>query len=192
MSNSAKRSIRTFILNFHNHILRVSTAYRNGELFNAWEELRRKLIINGIPANEVAVITDYNTDKQKSDLYERVNSGEVRVVIGSTMKLGTGVNIQERLAVEHDLDCPFRPSDVEQRSGRILQQGNTLAEVEIIRYGIEQTLDAGMYAILERKQKFINDAMIGRCARTLEEINDDCALDFASFSAANSGNPKLR
>ena len=166
--------------------------YRNGELFNAWEELRRKLIINGIPANEVAVITDYNTDKQKSDLYERVNSGEVRVVIGSTMKLGTGVNIQERLAVEHDLDCPFRPSDVEQRSGRILRQGNALAEVEIIRYGIEQTLDAGMYAILERKQKFINDAMIGRCARTLEEINDDCALDFASFSAAISGNPKLR
>lgn len=166
--------------------------YRNGELFNAWEELKRKLITGGIPANEVAVIADFNTDKQKSDLFEKVNSGDVRVVIGSTAKLGTGVNIQERLAVAHHIDSPFRPSDMEQREGRIIRQGNVLEEVEIIRYGIEQTLDAGMYAILERKQNFINDAMKGRCARTLQEINDDCALDFASFSAAISGNPKLR
>ncbi len=166
--------------------------YRNGELFNAWEELKRKLIAGGLPAGEVAVIADYNTDKQKSDLFEKVNAGEVRVVIGSTAKLGTGVNIQERLAVAHHIDCPFRPSDVEQRDGRIIRQGNILEEVEIIRYGIEQTLDAGMYAILERKQKFINDAMKGRCARTIQEINDDCALDYASFSAAISGNPKLK
>ena len=162
------------------------------ELFNAWQEIKRKLVANGIPADEIAVIGDYNTDKQKADLFERVNSGEVRVIIGSTMKLGTGVNIQERLAVEHDLDCPFRPADVEQRKGRIVRQGNILEEVEIIRYGIEQTLDAGMYAILERKQKFINDAMKGRSSRTVQEINDDCALDYASFSAAISGNPKLR
>ncbi|MFA6715847.1 MAG: DEAD/DEAH box helicase family protein, partial [Victivallaceae bacterium] len=170
--------------------------YRNScdgrELFNAWEELKRKLITAGIPAHEIAIIGDYNTDKQKADLYEKVNSGEILVVIGSTAKLGTGVNIQERLAVAHHLDCPFRPSDVEQRDGRIIRQGNILEEVEIIRYGIEQTLDAGMYAILERKQKFINDAMKGRCARTLQEINDDCALDYASFSAAISGNPKLK
>ncbi len=166
--------------------------YRNGEVFNAWDELKRKLILGGIPANEVALISDFNTDKQKSDLFEKVNSGEVRVVIGSTAKLGTGVNIQERLAVAHHIDCPFRPADVEQRDGRIIRQGNILEEVEIIRYGIEQTLDAGMYAILERKQKFINDAMKGRCARTVEEINEDCALDYASFSAAISGNPKLR
>ena len=166
--------------------------YRNGDLFNAWEELKRKLILGGIPVNEIALISDFNTDKQKSDLFEKINSGEVRVVIGSTAKLGTGVNIQERLAVAHHLDCPFRPSDMEQRDGRIIRQGNILEEVEIIRYGIEQTLDAGMYAILERKQKFINDAMKGRCARTLEEINEDCALDYASFSAAISGNPKLR
>lgn len=166
--------------------------YRNGEVFNAWEELRRKLILGGIPADEIAVIADYNTDKQKSDLFDRVNAGDVRVIIGSTMKLGTGVNVQERLAVAHHIDCPFRPSDVEQRDGRIVRQGNILEEVEIIRYGIEQTLDAGMYAILERKQKFINDAMIGRCSRTIEEINDDCALDYASFSAAISGNPKLK
>ena len=166
--------------------------YRNSEVFNAWEELRRKLMIGGIPAAEIAVIGDYNTDKQKSDLFDRVNAGDVRVIIGSTMKLGTGVNIQERLAVAHHIDCPFRPSDVEQRDGRIVRQGNILEEVEIIRYGIEQTLDAGMYAILERKQKFINDAMIGRCSRTIEEINDDCALDYASFSATISGNPKLK
>ena len=166
--------------------------YRNGEAFNAWEELKRKLILGGIPANEVAVISDFNTDKQKSDLFEKVNSGEVRVVIGSTAKLGTGVNIQERLAVAHHIDCPFLPAHMTQRDGRIIRQGNTIAEPEILRYGIEQTLDAGMYAILERKQKFINDAMKGRGARTLQEINDDCALDYASFSAAISGNPKLK
>ncbi len=162
------------------------------EFFNAWNELKRKLIDGGIPAEEVAVINDYHTDKQKSELFERVNSGEVRVIIGSTSKLGTGVNIQERLAVEHDIDCPYRPSDVAQRSGRIHRQGNKIESIEVIRYGIEQTLDSGMYAILERKQKFINDAMKGRCARTVKEINDDTALDFASFSAAISGNPKLR
>ena len=166
--------------------------YRNGNFFNAWEELKRKLILAGIPANEVAVIADFNTDKQKSDLFEKVNSGEVRVVIGSTMRLGTGVNIQERLAVAHHIDCPFLPAHMTQRDGRIIRQGNTIAEPEIIRYGMEQTLDASMYAILERKQKFINDAMKGRCARTIQEINDDCALDYASFSAAISGNPKLR
>lgn len=170
--------------------------YRNAvnkvELFNAWDEIKRKLIVGGIPANEIAVISDYNTDKQKSDLFEKVNSGEVRVVIGSTMRLGTGVNIQERLAVAHHIDCPFRPADMTQRDGRIVRQGNSIAEVEILRYGIEQTLDAGMYAILERKQKFINDAMKGRCARTIQEINDDAALDYASFSAAISGNSKLK
>ena len=125
---------------------------------NAWRN-SAQTYHGGIPANEVAVIADFNTDKQKSDLFEKVKSGEIRVVIGSTTKLGTGVNIQERLAVAHHIDCPFRPSDVEQRDGRIIRQGNVLEEVEIIRYGIEQTLDAGMYAILERKQKFINDAM---------------------------------
>ncbi len=166
--------------------------YRNGDTFNAWDELKRKLILGGIPAQEIAVISDFNTDKQKSDLFEKINSGDVRVVIGSTAKLGTGVNIQERLAVAHHLDCPFRPADIEQRDGRIIRQGNILEEVEIIRYGIEQTLDAGMYAILERKQKFINDAMKGRCARTLQEISDDSAVDYASFSAAISGNPKLK
>ena len=162
------------------------------ELFNAWDEIKRKLIIGGIPENEIAIISDYNTDKQKSDLFEKVNSGEVRVVIGSTMRLGTGVNIQERLAVAHHIDCPFRPADMIQRDGRIVRQGNCIAEVEILRYGMEQTLDAGMYAILERKQKFINDAMKGRCARTIQEINDDAALDYASFSAAISGNDKLK
>ena len=113
----------------------------------------------------------------------------VRVIMGSTQKLGTGVNMQELLAVEHDLDAPFRPSDAEQRTGRLVLQGNILTEVEVIRYGMSETLDAGMYQILTRKQKFINDALKGR-RRNMDEINDS-SIDFASFSAQISGNPKL-
>lgn len=118
--------------------------YRNAvnkvELFNAWDEIKRKLIVGGIPANEIAVISDYNTDKQKSDLFEKVNSGEVRIVIGSTMRLGTGVNIQERLAVAHHIDCPFRPADMTQRDGRIVRQGNSIAEVESCRTVLSKPL----------------------------------------------------
>ena len=118
-----------------------------------------------------------------------VNSGDVRVIMGSTQKLGTGVNMQERLAVEHDLDAPFRPADAEQRTGRLVRQGNILPDVEVIRYGMAETLDAGMYQILTRKQKFINDALKGK-RRSMDEINDT-SIDFASFSAQISGNPKL-
>ena len=118
-----------------------------------------------------------------------VNSGDVRVIMGSTQRLGTGVNMQERLAVEHDLDAPFRPADAEQRTGRLVRQGNILPEVEVIRYGMAETLDAGMYQILTRKQKFINDALKGK-RRSMDEINDT-SIDFASFSAQISGNPKL-
>ena len=118
-----------------------------------------------------------------------VNKGDVRVSMGTTQRLGTGVNMQERLAVEHDLDAPFRPADAEQRTGRLVRQGNILPEVEVLRYGMEETLDAGMYQILTRKQKFINDALKGRC-RNMDELNDS-AVDYASFSAQISGNPML-
>lgn len=159
--------------------------------FNAWEEIKNKLTLKGIPSNEIAVISEFNTDKQRANLYKKVNSGEIRVVIGSTSRLGTGVNVQERLAVAHHIDAPFRPSDMEQRDGRVIRQGNTFGEVEIYRYGIEQTLDAGMYQILERKQKFINDAMKGRASRTIQELNN-VAMDYATFSATISGNNKLK
>lgn len=163
----------------------------NTVYFNAWGEIKRKLILKGIPVNEIAVISEFTTDKQRADLFRKVNSGEIRIVIGSTIRLGTGVNIQERLVVAHHIDAPFRPSDMEQRDGRIIRQGNIFEEVEIFRYGIEQTLDAGMYQILERKQKFINDAMKGRASRSVKELNDT-AMDYATFSATISGNEKLK
>ena len=157
--------------------------------FDAFREIKRKLVAGGIPADEIAIINDYKTDKQRQEVFDMVNSGDVRVVMGSTQKLGTGVNMQERLAVEHDLDAPFRPADAEQRTGRLVRQGNILPEVEVIRYGMSETLDAGMYQILTRKQKFINDALKGK-RRSMDEINDT-SIDFASFSAQISGNPKL-
>lgn len=157
--------------------------------FDVFREIKRKLVERGIPADEIAIINDYKTDKQRQEVFDMVNSGDVRVIMGSTQRLGTGVNMQERLAVEHDLDAPFRPADAEQRTGRLVRQGNILPEVEVIRYGMAETLDAGMYQILTRKQKFINDALKGK-RRSMDEINDT-SLDFASFSAQISGNPKL-
>ena len=164
---------------------------KNGKTvcFDVFREIKRKLVAGGIPADEIAIINDYKTDKQRQEVFDMVNSGDVRVIMGSTQKLGTGVNMQERLAVEHDLDAPFRPADAEQRTGRLVRQGNILPEVEVIRYGMEETLDAGMYQILTRKQKFINDALKGK-RRSMDEINDT-SIDFASFSAQISGNPKL-
>ena len=164
---------------------------KNGKTvcFDVFREIKRKLIAGGIPADKIAIINDYKTDKQRQEVFDMVNSGDVRVIMGSTQKLGTGVNMQERLAVEHDLDAPFRPADAEQRTGRLVRQGNILPEVEVIRYGMAETLDAGMYQILTRKQKFINDALKGK-RRNMDEINDT-SIDFASFSAQISGNPKL-
>ena len=164
---------------------------KNGKTvyFDVFREIKRKLVAGGIPADEIAIINDYKTDKQRQEVFDMVNSGDVRVIMGSTQKLGTGVNMQERLAVEHDLDAPFRPADAEQRTGRLVRQGNILPEVEVIRYGMAETLDAGMYQILTRKQKFINDALKGK-RRSMDEINDT-SIDFASFSAQISGNPKL-
>ena len=158
--------------------------------FDVFHEIKRKLIAGGIPENEIAIVNDYKTDKQRQDCFDLVNRGEIRIIMGSTAKLGTGVNIQERLAVAHHLDAPFRPADMEQRDGRIIRQGNILPEVEIIRYGMMETLDAGMYQILTRKQKFINDGMMGK-RRNLAEIND-ASIDYATFSANISGNPLMQ
>ena len=158
--------------------------------FDVFTEIKRKLIAGGIPENEIAIVNDYKTDKQRQDCFDLVNRGEIRVIMGSTRKLGTGVNIQERLAVAHHLDAPFRPADMEQRDGRIIRQGNILPEVEVIRYGMEETLDAGMYQILTRKQKFINDGIMGK-RRNLAEI-EDASVDYATFSANISGNPLMK
>jgi len=170
------------------------------ELFNAWDELKAELVRKGVPEDEIAVISDYSTQTKREFLFDQVNEGKIRVVIGSTPRMGIGANIQERLAALHHIDAPYRPADMEQREGRIIRQGNMFAlpemvkkygGVEIVRYGVEKTLDAGMYQMLERKQRFINQGMKGTEARTLAEDNDS-ELSFAEASALFSGNPAAR
>lgn len=162
--------------------------YKETEDFNAWHELKRKLIAAGIPEHEVAVVSDYSSDAQRQLLFDAVNDGSVRVVIGSTQSLGTGVNMQERLAAAHHIDAPFRPADMEQRNGRILRQGNLYEEVEELRYGVRRTLDAGKYQMLERKARMILDGLTGRGERVGAEA-DDGVMSFAEASAAFSGDP---
>ena len=130
-----------------------------GAGFNVYDDLRDKLVEKGIPKEEIAYIHDANTEVQKKELFARVRSGQVRVLMGSTAKMGAGTNVQERLIALHDLDCPWRPSDLEQRAGRILRQGNRNPEVHIYRYVTEQTFDAYLYQLVENKQRFISQIM---------------------------------
>lgn len=156
-------------------------------LFNAYDELVRKLAALGIPENEIAHMGNDMTDKAKADLFDAVNAGRVRVIIGGTQTLGTGVNIQERLACVHHVDVPQLPADMEQRDGRILRQGNTIPEVEIFQYAVDKTLDSASYQMLARKKAFINDVMKGRLDGESEEKSGD-SVSYAEFSAQISGN----
>lgn len=161
------------------------------EKFNVYEEIKRKLVARGVPASEIAIINDYNTDNAKSALFDAVNSGTVRFIMGSTEKLGTGVNIQERLCALHHIDAPPRPSDMEQRNGRIIRQGNIIEEPEILCYAVDRTLDSFAYAMLARKAKFINAALKGRASESgnLEVVEDD-VVSYAQFSAETSGDKR--
>lgn len=157
--------------------------------FNIWKELKRKLVAKGIPAKEIAIIYDFN-EKAREKLFAGVNAGEVRVVMGSTEKLGVGVNIQERLVALHHLAPPIRPMDWEQRNGRIRRQGNRFEEVEILAYGVKNTLDSVSFNILQNKQKFINQLLRGEIdGDVLENPFDDVQLSFEDMMAAFSGNP---
>ena len=156
-------------------------------LFNAYDELVRKLTALGIPENEIAHMGNDMTDKAKADLFDAVNAGRVRVIIGGTQTLGTGVNIQERLACVHHVDVPQLPADMEQRDGRILRQGNTIPEVEIFQYAVDKTLDSASYQMLARKKAFINDVMKGRLDGESEEKSGD-SVSYAEFAAQISGN----
>lgn len=161
------------------------------ETFNVYKELKRKLVEKGVPESEIAIINDYTTDSAKEKLFELVNAGEVRFVMGSTQKLGTGVNIQEKLAVLHHIDAPPRPSDMEQRDGRIIRQGNTISEPEILCYAVDKTLDSFSYAMLARKAKFINMALKGKVNESGNlEVTDDDVIDYAAFSAETSGDKR--
>ncbi|RBP58444.1 N12 class adenine-specific DNA methylase [Alkalibaculum bacchi] len=160
--------------------------------FNVYDDIREKLIKKGVPANEVAFIHEANTDVRKKELFAKVRSGDVRVLIGSTAKCGAGTNIQDRLVALHDLDCPWRPGDLTQRAGRIERQGNMNDEVDIFRYVTEATFDAYLWQTVENKQKFISQIMTSKSpVRSCEDV-DETALSYAEIKALCAGNPKIK
>ncbi len=163
-----------------------------GAGFNVYDDLRDKLVEKGIPEEEIAFIHDANTEVQKKELFAKVRSGQVRVLMGSTAKMGAGTNVQERLIALHDLDCPWRPSDLEQRAGRILRQGNRNPEVHIYRYVTEQTFDAYLYQLVENKQRFISQIMTSKSPARVADDVDEASLSYAEIKALATGNPLIR
>ena len=162
-----------------------------GKGFSVYEDMRDKLVAHGIPASEIEFIQDHDSDAAKLQLFRDVRAGKVRILFGSTQKMGTGANVQERLVALHHLDAPWRPADVEQREGRILRQGNKNAEVRIHRYVTEESFDAYMWQTLETKAKFIGQVMTGESdLRRIEDI-DGAALTYAEVKAIASGNPMV-
>ena len=156
------------------------------------DDIRKKLIDKGIPENEIAFIHDYKTEKQKSELFEKVRSGEIRILLGSTAKMGTGTNVQDKLIAVHDLDIPWRPADLEQRAGRIIRQGNQNPNVEIYRYVTKGTFDAYSYQTLENKQKFIAQIMTSKApARKCEDV-DQQALTYSEIKALCTGDERIK
>ena len=169
----------------------LSTPKGNGE-FNIYDDLRDKLIAKGIPAEEIAYIHTANTEVQKKELFGKVRSGQIRVLLGSTQKMGAGTNVQRKLVALHHLDCPWRPSDLQQREGRIVRQGNENGEVDIYTYVTENTFDSYLYQLVEGKQKFIGQIMTSKSpVRSAEDI-DETALSYAEIKALCTGNPHIR
>ena len=168
----------------------LSTPKADGS-FKVDDDLRRKLLEIGIPENEIAYIHTANTEQKKKELFAKVRGGEVRILMGSTAKMGAGTNVQDRLIALHDLDCPWRPSDLQQRLGRIVRQGNQNPEVEIFRYVTEGTFDAYLYQLVESKQRFIAQIMTSKApARAAEDV-DETALSYAEIKALATGNPQI-
>lgn len=162
------------------------------DAFNVYDEIRNKLLEEGVPESEIAYIHNAKTDIKKKELFSKVREGKVRILIGSTGKMGAGTNVQERLIAIHDLDCPWRPSDLEQRAGRIVRQGNRNKDVYIYRYVTEGTFDAYLYQLVENKQKFIGQIMTSKSpVRSAEDI-DEASLSYAEIKALASGNPKVK
>ena len=166
--------------------------YEMAEFQNVYDDLRNKLIARGIPAEEIAYIHSANTETQKKELFGKVRSGQVRVLIGSTQKMGAGTNVQKKLVALHHLDCPWRPSDLQQREGRIIRQGNENNEVDIYTYVTENTFDSYLYQLVEGKQKFIGQIMTSKSpVRSCEDI-DETALSYAEIKALCTGNPHIK
>ena len=169
----------------------LSTPKADGT-FNVYDDVREKLVAKGIPREEIAFIHEANTETKKAELFAKVRSGQVRILLGSTPKLGAGTNIQDRLIALHHLDCPWKPSDLEQQEGRILRQGNRNQKVKIFRYVTENTFDSYMWQILENKQKFISQIMTSKSpVRACDDV-DDTALTYAEIKALATGNPHIK
>ena len=169
----------------------LSTPHGDGK-FNVYDDLRDKLIAKGVPAEEIAYIHTANSEAQKKELFGKVRSGQVRVLIGSTQKMGAGTNVQTKLAALHHLDCPWRSSDLQQREGRIIRQGNENKEVDIYTYVTENTFDSYLYQLVESKQKFIGQIMTSKSpVRSAEDI-DETALSYAEIKALCAGNPHIK
>ena len=165
---------------------------KNDGTFNVYDDMREKLIARGIPAEQIRFIHEATTNAQKKELFGKVRSGEVRVLFGSTPKMGAGTNVQDRLIAIHNLDCPWRPSDLEQRQGRIERQGNMFPEVEVYRYVTEQTFDAYLYQLVESKQKFISQIMTSKSpVRSAEDV-DEVALSFAEVKVLATGDARFK
>ena len=165
---------------------------RNDGTFSVYNDLRKKLMAKGIPPEEIAFIHDANTEVKKKELFSKVRRGAVRVLMGSTFKMGAGTNVQDLIIASHDLDCPWRPRDLEQRAGRTVRQGNKNKKVDIIRYVTEGTFDAYLYQVIENKQKFISQIMTSKSpARSVEDI-DETALSYAEIKALATGNPHIK
>ncbi len=165
---------------------------KNDGTFNVYDDVREKLVAKGIPREEVAFIHEAGTETKKAELFSKVRSGQVRILLGSTPKLGAGTNIQDRLVALHHLDAPWKPADLEQQEGRILRQGNQNDRVQIYRYVTENTFDAYMWQILENKQKFISQIMTSKSpVRACEDV-DDTALSYAEIKALATGNPYIK
>lgn len=169
----------------------MSTPKGEGE-FNIYDDIREKLVAMGIPKEEIAFIHEANSDKQKDELFAKVRKGEIRILMGSTQKMGAGTNVQNKLIALHDLDVPWRPADLEQRAGRIVRQGNENKEVNIYRYVTENTFDAYLWQTIENKQKFISQIMTSKTPVRVAEDVDESSLNYAEIKALATGDPKIK
>ena len=170
----------------------ISTPQGASGQFTIYDDLRGKLMAGGMPSGQIAFIHDANTDVQKKELFAKVRSGQVRVLMGSTQKMGAGTNVQDRLIAMHDLDCPWRPRDLTQRKGRIERQGNRNEKVHVFRYVTEGTFDAYLWQTVEKKQKFISQIMTSKSpVRSCEDV-DETALSFAEIKALCAGDPRIK
>lgn len=171
--------------------MRLFNSKKDGS-FNVYDDIKGKLISKGVSTDEIAFIHDATTEAAKEELFAKVRSGEVRVLIGSTSKMGAGTNVQTKLVASHDLDAPFRPADMEQRRGRMVRQGNENKQVHLYRYCTKDTFDAYLFQMLERKQKFISQIMTSKSPQRRCDDVDEATLSYAEVKALCVGDPRIK